>query len=358
MRICSGNIKNRILIFLLITALLACFVSCGEDENPRLREYELKRAALTLEKQGYIDEQYKLREGVESYAGNSSFMSFIVISMDCGFYDDLLPLFNDTEVPLRGVMALSEDELPGQEGNITVEQYAEIAALGWETTVYWPGPAEASEGETVNAAESLDSYLSSMETHFSRLGAEWPRSVVFGCEISSDEYESVLTSHCIESVLRDDTVNQSIVSKDYPEGIWYSGVLGWRDLYRSTRIKNKVEQEGGYASFMISLDNSEGNYNVSFYALEGESTVGGTRHDSFNRMLLKYREAISAGRIEVLGIAEARTRMRNYYDSKDIYLVESAERIKELDLMIDDVERRLIELYREYYPEYNSTGGH
>lgn len=362
MRIALIRLKNRIFIFALIAALLVSFTSCKKEEDTRLLEYEQRRAELTLEKQEYIDEQYRLREGAEDYAGKRSFMSFVFISLGSGLYDDVLPLFNDNELPLKGVMALSPDELPGLEGNITKEQYLEITELGWETAVYWEGPPVDKEElpiekAVLSSAERLDAYLTAMQISLTALGIDMPQSLVFGCQITSDEYESVLLKHGIESVLRDDTVNHEIVTTDYPEGVWYSGVLGWRDLYRSTRIKNKVEAEGGYASFMVSFDNSKENFSTSFYPLESENVSTGTRLASFERMLLRYRESIKSGKIEVLGIAEARARMKNYYDSKEAYIVRSAARIKELDLMIEDVDRRLYELYREFYGEYNSEGG-
>ena len=352
---------KRIFVVLLIASLILTMASCKPSEDERLIEYELKRAEIQLRKQSYIDEQYKLRSGSEKYAGNSSFMSFVFVHLDTGLYDDVLPLLSDTDTPLVGVMALSLDELPGMEGNITLLQYEQMIALGWESTLYWKGvdaegdsvaTASNANGDLDNAA-SLDLYLAELSTALGLLGINIPKSLVFGTEISVDQYESVLEKYGIQTVLSDDTVNNDIVETDKPDGVWHPGIIGWRDLNRSTRVKKNVESSLGYAAFMISFDNSKDNYDKSFYAIDGEDTLNGVREAVFVRMLNNFRKSIKAGNVEVVGVDTARTRMTNYYNAKELYNVESAARIAELNVMIDEAERELFELYVEYF----SSGG-
>ena len=351
---------KQIFSLVLILTLLMVFVSC-EKQDPRLNEYEYKRAALYLEKQDYINEQYALRTGIEEYAGNNSFMSFVFTDLDSGLYSDVLPLMLDDEIPLEGVVALSVDELPGMEGKITFEQYADLMALGWETAIYWEGivsaddsdAAEAEEADLSAMSQALDSYLESMSAVLESLGIEMPKSLVLGCEILADEYESASIKYGIRNILRDDTVHNDLIASHYPEGIWCPGILGWRDLRRSTRVKNAVENNGGYSTFKINFDNSQENFDTSFYSIDGESTLNGVREDVFAKMLLKFRTSIAQGLIEVVGIDEARERTKNYYDAKENYLINSEIRTAELDVLIEDVDRRIVELYNEYF----GTGG-
>ena len=351
---------KRICALLLAAALILTMASCKPSEDGQLIEYEIKRAQIQLKKQSYIDEQYKLRGGAEEYAGNNSFMSLVFVHLDTGLYDDVLPLLNDTDTPLSGVMALSLDELPGMEGNITLEQYRELTELGWESTMYWKGlPKDEGDSPALlnnDIAESvaaLDSYLTELSLLLESLGIDVPSSLVLGVEISDNEYESVLSKHGVQTVLSDDTVNNDIVEEDKPDGIWYPGIIGWRDLNRSTRVKRSVETGVGYAAFMISFDNSKDNYDKSFYAIEGEDTLNGVREAVFVRMLNNFRKSVKAGTIEVVGVDEARGRMVKYYDAKAVYYVESTARIAELDLLIEEAERELFLLYNEYF----SSGG-
>ena len=344
-------LQKRLLSVALIMAILFTLLSCADKTDDKSGEYEMKRAEIQLEKQKYIDEQYALRMGLDEYTGHHSFMSFIFVSLDSALYTEALPTFNSEDLPLKGVMALSPDELPGMEGNVTMSEYAELSELGWESAVYWKGP-QVAEGESISdedAAAQLSEYLSTLDSALDALGIDMPKSMVMPCQASSGVYDAALDGFGIENLLHDYENRDDLVSADRPEGVWHSGVLGWRDLTRSTRIKRTIEAGGGYASFMITFDNSPDNYDTSFFGIEGESNANGERRVVFSRMLDKFRDSIKYNKIDVVGISEARARTVNYHDIKDGYLTYSDLRIKELDVLVQDADRRLFELYQEYY---------
>ena len=344
-------LRKRILSAALIITILLTLAACSDKTDVRGEEYEMKRAELQLEKQRYIDERYALRMGLDEYTGHHSYMSFVFVSLDSALYTEIFPLFHDNDQPLKGVMALSLDELPDMDGNVTMEEYDELSMLGWESAVYWTGPV-ADDGESVSdedATSQLSSYLTELESELEAIGIDMPASIVMPCRVSEGAYEATLETFGIENILHDYENRDDLVSGDKPEGVWHSGVLGWRDLTRSTRIKRTIEAGGGYASFMITFDNSPENYDTSFFAIDGESTVNGERRVVFSRMLDKFRDSIKYDQIGVVGISEARDKIDAYHDIKDGYLTYSELRTEELNALIEDVDRRLFALYQEYY---------
>ena len=345
------SLLKRALCAMLVVAVLFTLASCADKTDDRSEEYEIKRAQIQLEKQRYIDEQYALRMGLDEYTGHHSYMSFIFVSLDCALYTEVLPLFNTDEYPLVGVMALSLDELPGMDGNVTMDEYLDLTDLGWESAIYWTGPV-TDDDESVSAedaASQLSSYLCDLDAALDEIGIDMPSSLVMNTIVTEGVYETTLESFGIENLLHDYENRDDLVSSDRPEGVWHSGVLGWRDLTRSTRIKRAVEASGGYASFIVTFDNSPENYDTSFIPIEGESTLNGERREVFSRMLDKFKDSIMYDKIGVVGIDEAREKCNTYHDTKDGYLENSDIRIAELDLLIQDADKRLFELYQEYY---------
>ena len=340
------SFKNRITALLLILVMLFCVSSCTDkEEEARMLEYELRLAELTLEKQSLINEKRRIQDGIKGEIGHNCYMSFVFLALDSGLYDDVYPIFSEGDIKLTGVMALSEDELPGSDGNITVEQYAELTELGWDTALYWKGTAdEGSDGKS-----ELTAFLEAMRAALAELEIDYPASIVFEDGAYLPEYDGILEEYGLINVLHDGSNEYGIVALGLPEGIWRSGIIGWRDLLRSTRLKNKIESGGGYASFKIVFDNSKENSTTSFYPIEGENTLGGTRTEVFVRMVNIYKNSIETGNIHVVGIGGARAGMEKYYNGKEAYLTESKIKIAEIDVKIKDVERRMSELYDEYF---------
>ena len=329
----------------MLLSLVAC--KDDEDEIAKAKEYQIKLSALNLEKQALLDEKHVLRNGMTAAIGHNAYMSFVFLAVDEGLYHDVLPIFEDSDIKLAGVIAFSEDEIPGMDGNLTLDQYGEMLGLGWTSTLYWKGPHEEATAE--EAYIELCGFIETMRAKLADISIDMPNTMVFAPGAYTVDYDEYLESCGIITVLHDGDNDFGLIASDDPEGVWHAGIIGWRDLSRSTRLKRKVELNGGYSAFMIGFDNHEDNYATSFYPIDGESTLNGERVAVFARMIDKFRSSIQADKIHVTGIDEAREGMTAYYDARDAYLLSSEQRCAEIDILLRDVERRILELYDEYY---------
>lgn len=332
-------------IFAIALAMLVALISCKEDDSDRNDEYDRKLTELTLEKRDLMNQIYHINNGEREAIGHNSYMSFLFLSADVGIYNDILPTFEEGDMKLIGTICFSEDELPGMEGNISVEQYEELKTLGWSCALYWTGaPNEDSEAEIADLAAFLDN----MRASLSRLDIEMPDSILFGVGRFSLEYDELLESYGIKNAIHDGEDEPTPVSNDKPDGIWHSSAIGWRDP-RATRLKAYIELHGGFSSFKVGFDNSEESYATSYYPIDGESTLNGVRTEVFARMIAAFKLSLLDGKIHVNTVSGTRVDMEKYFYDKEKYAEDSKKRKDELNAMIADVENRIFALYEEYF---------
>ena len=332
--------KNRILInklaaVLLIIAMMLCLFSCEDNNGEEISEYDKEMARIIYEKQQLYHEKDNLKKGVNASISLFSYISFIFTELDAGLYNDVLPVLTENG-PFVGVMAYSEDELPGGEGNITVEQHDELISLGWGNALYWNG-----EGE-------LSAFLNSMEHTLGALGIDMPLSVVFGGDSYHPDHDAVLLEYGIENAVQSGKGDYSLIEKDEPIGIWHPGITGWRTSKISTKIKSTLEASGGYSTFMIVFDNSPENSTTSYYHIEGESVSNGMREEVFVKMLINFKRAAEKETILVLTVDASREAAKTHFDDIRKYEEESSRRIAEIDIQIAALDREMIDLYEKY----------
>ena len=328
---------------LIISSLVTSLVGCrllSDKQKSYNNEYEKKLSELVYEKQMLINEKNGLDSDMENKLGNASFMSLVFAELDDALYNVVYPMMSPDEegaVELVGVMALSPDELPGMEGNVTLDEYNELISHGWGAALYWDGHGE------------LADFVTDMQSLLSALDIDMPSSVIFAKGAYTSSYDEVLADCGIENAIHSGEEEMKFVEKNDPDGIWHPGRIGWRWVGESTRLKQTVEKNDGYALFEIGFDNSEDKSHTSFFALATAEETDQQRQEKFRNMLDSFRASIAAGKIEVCNIDDARSRYASYYDNKDTLEAEKAARLAEIESAINDVTRRMTELYNEYY---------
>lgn len=320
-------------LMILTVSVLLCAVSCKDDYN---EEYESKLARLIYEKQKLFDERDGLDSDMVKALGNTSYMSIVFVQLDSALYTDAYPAMSEGEVKIVGVMALSEDELPGGDGSITLAQYQELISVGWGNALYWDGVGE------------LKDYLDRMTCLLENIGIALPKSVIFASGTYSLTYDAVLWEYGIENAVHSGEEELAFVEKNEPDGIWHPGRIGWRWLGKSTLLKKTVESEAGYALFEVTFDNSESSARTSFFPIKGDASDT-NRVNVFCNMMASFRQSISAGEIEVYNIDDTRTRVIDYYENRRIIEAENDLRREAIDSEIRRIEAEITELYNQYH---------
>ena len=340
------RIFRALILTLLAVSVLLSSAACdyhGEDEQllfgPKDNEaYESERAPLIYKKQQLIREKENLVPDMEKKLGNTSYMSFIFTELDSALYTDIYPVLSDGESKLVGVMAFSEDELPGADGNITVEQYEELISLGWGNSLYWNGEIP------------LADFILQMKDLLEGMNIDLPESIMFGPELYTYDYDALLLEHGIKNAVHGGEGNLNTIESTEPAGVWHPGCIEWRRLGVSTQLKRTIEANGGYSLFEIcfSTENTEKNVRASYFPIDGVDSDA-NRTEVFASMIRQFKESVSAGDIEVLSIDDTRLRNEKHYSDRRIYEAENEARLKEIDELITEVDREITELYLKYH---------
>lgn len=325
---------TRLLVcVMLIASLLLSFASCKKDTEAG---YESKLSALLYEKQKLLNERESLGLWFKEGLGNTSFMSLAFVSLDSALYLEVVPKMvsgYEGAVELVGVLALSRDELPGLEGKITLEEYRSLILRGWGCALYWDG-----EGELVD-------FITQMQSLLSALDIELPKSIMFAAGAYSEEYDDTLLSYGIENAIHGEGGRLELVEKTAPDGVWHPGYIGWKRS-GSKGFKEGIENDCGYALFEIDFDSSVDKQDSSYFPV-GDSDSD--RLDAFDRMLEFFRQSAIAGTLEVCDVDYARAEMSAYYARRAAAEAESALRLEEIEAELADVQRRITELYNQYF---------
>ena len=334
----SGRFRmfKACVLLLVAVSLTLSFASCKRSSYNA--EYEKKLADLIYENQMLINEKNQLDSVMEKELGNASFMSFVFVEIDAELYTDVYPMMSaENEADLVGIVALSEDELPGMTGNISIDQYNELISAGWGNALYWNG-----EGELADFIERMQTLLGGMEI-------ELPQNIIFASGVYTKAFDEILLQHGIENAVHSGEEELRYIEQSNPDGVWHPGRIGWRWLGESTRLKQRVETDYGYALFEINFGRSAEDSRTSFFSIDGESENDEQRREKFERMLNSFRTSMEAEKIDVCRIEDTRTRFELYFERLAVLTEEKEKRLAEIDSLINDVTRRMTELYNEYY---------
>lgn len=327
------------IIIAIVTAMLLSAVSCtaSVEEKERLAEYELKLSELVYLKQQLMNERDDLDTVMEKALGNTSYMSLIFTQIDSALYTDVYPAMTEyDDVKLVGVLAFSRNELPGTDGNISVEQYEELVSLGWGTALYW-------NGEGV-----LADFVDYMAVKLGEINIELPKSMMFAMDAYVDSYDEMLGEYGIVNLIHSGGEDLDFVEKTEPDGAWHPGCIGWRWIGKSTLLKKAVENDGGYALFEIAFDNAKENTRTSYFPIAGELNDS-NRPKIFSNMVRQLVTSVRSGNIEILNIDDTRARVERYYDELKVLSAANDIRREEIKEEIRDIERRMMDLYYEYH---------
>ena len=108
-----------------------------------------------------------------------------------------------------------------------------------------------------------------------------------------------------------------------------------------------MELEGGYAMFEIGFDTSADKYETTFFPVDGNDQDA-DRVDKFRSMISSFKQSVINGKITVYSIENTRDAVSDYYEARENAEKENALRLQEIDIELDEIRRKLTDLYNEY----------
>lgn len=335
-RMIATIIRIGMIVLVLALVVGTVWFFAFRDKDGGYSEYDAKLDKLAYKKQQLLAERDKLGADMEKRLGNTSYMSFIFTSLDSALYTSALPVMTEGSTDLVGILGLSPTELPELEGKITQTQYEALMNYHeWGTALYYNG-----EG-------TLEDFITTMQTLLDEHKIDFPETIIFKNGCYRDEYDEIILEYGLENALHNGETGIPLIEDTQPSGVWHPGVVGWKAGMSATYLKRNVEAEGGYALLEINFITSTENSACSYFEIEGEAE--NTRLDSFRKMINLFKSSVNSKDIEVLTTEEVRARREKYYSELTVIEIEYAERRKEINAQIAEIERQMTELYHEYH---------
>jgi len=319
-------ITTVICIFAMLS-MIAFSVYTSVSERERHKKFEELSWDLQIERQKLLRQYYNIEKDVISSLPCGTIMSIVVRGTDRLLYDKIFPILkgSDPDFPaLVGMIVLTPDELPGDEGNITLEELREMLEAGWSIAVGYDG------------FEDLDEYLDGMAELLSeRCRLNMPETVYFDYNQYTRGYDDILASHNIECVIHHEEEGLPLISTDLEAPVWRVGAFPWNSGGQSSTLYSEFLTGNGNLVFSVGFEPYMPDYIV-------DETIA---IESFTRMIEQFRGNAHSNHMAVASVPDAR-------DLFEVHRMVYDEKIPYIDAMkavtkksIEEVERKLIELY-------------
>lgn len=262
--------------------------------------------------------------------------SIVFLDMNARLYDEVFPLFAD-KPHLSAMLALSPEQMPGDEGKITEEQLHEIVDAGWDVVLLWEG-VDANTGVD---CEALDEYLTYMSVRLEALEIPFTDTLVFEKFTYSVEYDSVLKKHGIKFATHYGDGAFTLIDKQTTGDVMHPGVVGWNTNGYGNLFLISVEKEKGVSSFAIEFES--GGDLGSFLDLDRQDYM-----DAFCRMLDAIEKNAERGDVSCTNFAEAYDNRAGYVDAWTRMMDVIGDELEVIAVRVSELEDRILEIMKKY----------
>ncbi len=328
----------------LISGAASLFSYLNEKDKiseERNAEYEDLLAILT-DKVDSLESDIRNIDNSVLHMPGGSYLSLIFTELDERVFTELYPIMStetdedgntvSAKHKIEGTLALSEKDIPGMDGKITMEQYDILTSLGWSTSLYYSGEGDFSD------------FLRTMQDKLSLCGIQMPGSVVFAHEKFKKEYEPVMLELGINIALHNGDLNMRFIERNEPsDSVWHPGYLGWVHD-KSDNMAGTMANEFGVAALTVDFSKEYGN-NTSYVNSEKR----------FAKMISVFRKYEEEGTLAIVGPEQARENMLAYFRDKEDYVKETEIRKNDLRKEIEKYDREMIELYERFFGEVSKN---
>ena len=325
-------------LIIIFAAMVIFFAAYREYLNVENRLYNEKvqevAAPYKAEHIKYTTEMKNLDRELYAMLPCGATMTIVVTSTNEMLYTDVYPIFNGTSkynvknetLKLTGTICLSDTDLPGGEGNVTLEQFNEMIEAGWTTALYFD----------YAAAGNVEAYLLKMSGLLSSLGIEMPDSAYFLAGAYNTDYDGMLISRGIKNVIHHEERGLDLIGTDLDSTMWRVGDIGWNNTTLANPTFTALMSTAGGLSFSVGFNDWD---RTRYFSGDDVGSA------AFARMLDKFRECVRDESMFVDSLKEGKV---SYMVHNTEYLRLSPmldERRQELQVKIDELNAILFKIY-------------
>lgn len=332
--------RNSNKLFIIATVLLVVllaglfkFQKTKEQEKTRylvdyIKSVEAMSEEKTLLEAELADQETEL---YKKYAGLGT-VSLIFTDLDDVVYEEIRPEMKAFK--MTGVLLLSQEQFPGTEGCISMAQFQQMIAAGWDYCLEWDAAnSESDEWSSDGVGNSLELWLSQMQGMLSENNLKMPKAVYFQDGTYQKEYDSVLKKYGITTAIHHGENEEPIMAVTFEKDtVWRVGAYPM-NVQGARSFVDACVREKGSMVFTIGRHNQKEMYTKS----------------SLTSMLEQLQESVKDEELQVVTIQKA-------YEYREQLGADAAKdremlgKIEDVEKQIEDTELRMKQL-REKYKE-------
>ena len=235
----------KIISLILVLAILGTGVMylrrTEQADQRRMKELYTQAEPLQRQREVLEAELNSLELNYALMMRDVSTVQMLFRELDSTLFSDVYPLMRDRGI--TGVLGISGYELPNMMGKISADEYKRLLMDHWGSCLVY------------NSDEDLDYWIPEIKGYLNWRGIDLPKAIYFMNGKYSEEYDELLLSHGITTVIVDSSDGHSDTVTDVNSDIWHTSAMPWNYTGVASDTELLAVTDGGNMSFTISFRN-------------------------------------------------------------------------------------------------------
>lgn len=230
---------------------------------------------------------------------------------DARVYEEAYPIME--EYGYTGVLAVSEQQFPGTEGNMSLEQFQELIQAGWSTCIVWSG-------------DDMYTWLGALALKMQETGVPGSSVMYFPFETYLKEYDEILLAHGFAAAVHHGEAGEMDTAAG-EGGIWHPAAVGLQGETPKYRLDDAVKNKANIV-YTVGWQQEDEMYNEKM----------------FRSMLSYFKQYQEESGLQVMDIAGAGEYRQQLENDKGAIEQEYLQKKEELERQKEDIERQMDEI--------------
>lgn len=316
---------KKILALLAGICVIVIAVVIGKDykENQELeevlRECEEEAAPLEKELRGIEVEMDKLTMQLADASMEHGTFTLVFTDLDALVAEEIWPDVQNYQ--MTGMLMLSEEQLPGLDGMITMPMFQEIIESGWEYCLEW------------NGEEELENWLEDRKEQLEEQNIAFPQTLSFREGTYREEYDEILKEYGITCAIY------------HGEGVTHSAVIDMNEqsLWRLQTYPFHIEDGKLIAENAVSSGKS-----ISF-TIGNRTKAEQYQRESMNTLLEYLKKWEEKDGLKIITAKEARKYQQEQYQQRKEQNLGLEEQYNQLEDQRQKLQKTIDAIYEKYW---------
>lgn len=272
-----------IVTIVIAIGLFAFIWGVQKEENKKAMQHEKlyeQRRPLTVKQEQLQQEIETLEKNYEKSKSPNAVVQVIFTELNEQVYSQCYPIMKEYEY--TGTLLLSDTQLPGQEGCMSMEQFQELMDAGWQVAVTWKQGVAAKQ------------WWTNLQNRLTVLGIKNEPVLYFPKGTYDAELDTTIQELGFSIAVVNKGEEEQPLQLQNEEGVWHVGAVGMMTSKPRLWLREAVAQDANLA-YLIGFTIEEELYNEK----------------SFRSMLNCFDEYEATDELVTTNIVEAREHFRS-----------------------------------------------